>query len=318
MKVDLKASFTAADSIPLKLFHHPKAVRDLRPLHVQWLPTNHCNLNCPWCSCAERDKQLQMDADQARNVIQDLADLGCLAVTITGGGEPLCHPRLADMIGWFYASGISVGLVTNGLLLDRLDADVLSLITWCRISNGDHRELNPRYRETLEGAVKRGPRVDWAFSHVVSNQPNHEEIHRIVEFANEHGFTHVRLVADILDANNVPMGHVRAGLRGMDERVIYQSRDKPVPASSCLIGYIKPLIAPDFKMYLCCGVQYALDPPSKDLPEELSMGSALDLHSIYVKNNKHPFRVKCKRCYYRNYNDILHSLWNGLVHPDFI
>lgn len=318
MKDDLKASFTAADSIPLKLFHHPQAVRDLRPIHVQWLPTNKCNLNCPWCSCSERDKHLQMDAAQAKNVIQDLAELGCLAVTITGGGEPLCHPRLADMIHQFFVHGISVGLVTNGLLLGKMNADALDMVTWCRISNGDHRELTPQYRETLESVMKLGPRVDWAFSHVVSSRPNFAEIVRIVEFANEHNFTHVRLVADILDAENISLDAVREDLRGIDQRVIYQNRDKPVPASSCLIGYVKPLIAPDFKIYHCCGVQYALDPPSKDLPEELSMGSALDLHSVYVKNSKHPFKVPCKRCYYRHYNDILHSLWNGLVHPDFI
>lgn len=48
--VDIKTSFTAADSIPLKvlldkeLVHHVHHHNRLIPVHIQFLPTNRCNM----------------------------------------------------------------------------------------------------------------------------------------------------------------------------------------------------------------------------------------------------------------------------------
>jgi MoaA/NifB/PqqE/SkfB family radical SAM enzyme len=313
--LDRKISFSAADAIPVKLLLND-GVRRLDPVHVQWLPTNRCNLKCGFCSCGKRDRNLEMDLSQARQVIAEFAELGCKAATITGGGEPLCHPAISQIIQRFVERGIAVGLVTNGLLLDRLDGGTLSLVTWCRISNSDDREMTPRYRAVLERAVAKA-RIDWAFSHVVSPQPNLEEIRRLVEFANERGFTHVRLVADLLRPEEVDLGPVRDYLQDVDQTVIYQERSRPVPGTSCTIAYVKPLVAPDFRVYMCCGVQYALDRMSLNLPQELCVGTALDLQAIYGQERK-PFDVKCKRCYYQHYNRVLEPLTREIVHREFV
>ena len=314
--MDNKLSFTSADTIPFKLLLND-GVKRLDPIHAQWLPTNRCNLNCSFCSCSERDKSREMEYARAQVVIQDLAELGCKSVTITGGGEPLCYERLPEMIEYFRENGILVGLVTNGTLLERLDQKTLDLITWCRISSSDDRALTSKYRQTLEGAVGRGPNVDWAFSHVVTSAPNHQTIRDVVEFANEHRqFTHVRLVADIPNANHTDLGEVSERLQGIDSLVIYQPRKDPVKSTTCMIGYIKPVISPDFKVYLCCGVQYAPETPSRDLPDSLSIGSAFNLKNIY--RNKKVFRVDCARCYYESYNAALRPLLTGMYHEEFV
>ena len=313
-RVDQLLSFTAADSIPVKLIGNDGAAK-LRPLHVQWLPTNRCNLSCRFCSCSERNRGLQMEMPTARMVIVELAELGCRAVTITGGGESLMHPDIVEMIEWFTDNDIAVGLVTNGLLLDRLSIDTLSQLTWCRISNGDDRELNRDYQKILERAV--AAEVDWAFSHVVGRQPNFDEIRRIVEFANQHEFTHVRIVSDISDAANVDLGPVEERLKGIDELVIYQGRQHPVRwEGDCWIGYVKPVIAPDWSIYPCCGVQYALDPPSNDLPPSMAMGSALDLAELY--DSPQSWRFPCVRCYYTQYNKMLAAMVSDVRHREFV
>ena len=88
-------------------------------------------------------------------------------------------------------------------------------------------------------------------------------------------------------------------------------------SQSCLIGYVKPLIAPDWMMYLCCGVQYALEEMTLDNPPQLCMGDARNLDAIYGGAQK-PFSVKCVRCYYDNYNVALHALPSEVVHKEFI
>lgn len=308
-------SFTSADIIPLKLFYHPE-VKAFAPIHIQWLPTNACNLNCPSCSCAKRDKSLSMPFSLVEKVIKEFAQRGCKAVTITGGGEPLMYAHINETIELFHKYHIKIGLTTNGLLLGRLDPSVLDLVTWCRISSMDYRNFDFDYQEMLAGILR--PKVDWAFSHVVGANPNLTAIKNLVLFANNHGFTHVRIVSDLLRVNNTKssFSDVRETLQGIDEQVIYQARNKPVPCSSCLIGYIKPLIAPDFKMYLCCGVQYALAKKSLDLPDELCMGTALNLEKTY--QNFEPKITKCVSCYYTNYNNILAALQQDLIHKEFI
>jgi len=311
--IDKQASYTAADTIPVKLFLN-QGVPRLRPVHVQWMPTNACNMQCDFCSCSERNRSLEMPIDEALRVIGDFAQLGCKAVTITGGGEPLMHPYITEMIEAFHEAGILVGLVTNGLLLDRLSQKVIGLLTWCRISNADNRTFSAGYRRILD-RVTQVP-IDWAFSHVVTSTPNLSEIVRVVKYANKRAFTHVRLVGDLLEPEAVQLGSVREVLQGIDQLVLYQPRKKFVRSGSCLIGYVKPVVAPDFKMYLCCGVQYATDPMNRDFPESLSMGSARELGEVY--GNPQPIAVNCVRCYYQNYNAVLRALTSDIQHREFV
>ena len=314
--MDIKHSYTSADSIPPKLLLN-SGVKDLLPIHVQWMPTNKCNLNCKFCSCSERNKSLEMDITKAKAVIQELSGLGCKAVTVTGGGEPLCHPQIVEMLECFAEHDIAIGLVTNGTLINKLDKKTLSLLTWCRISSGDDRQLTPRYQKLLESVVGSSANVDWAFSHVVTHNADFQNIRNLVNFANDWKFTHVRIVADILNADILDIEPLREYLSGVDSRVIYQARNKPVPSKSCAIGYVKPVIDPEFKMYLCCGVQYALEEPSKDVPRQLCMGSAFNLAEIYGPERK-LFHVNCIRCYYESYNAVLRPLTQGITHKEFL
>jgi hypothetical protein len=78
------------------------------------------------------------------------------------------------------------------------------------------------------------------------------------------------------------------------------------------------LIGPDSKVYACCGVQYALDPPSYDLPEELCLGSALDLEAIFNRSDLPLDGSICKKCYYAGYNEMLEGLVSPFNHENFV
>lgn len=313
MTPDLKSSFTAVETTPVKLFMNPGA-KNLRPVHINWMPTNRCNLNCPFCSCSKRDKQQEMSIDLAIEVIGRFHWLGCRAVTITGGGEPLCHPHLERMLLEFSYLGIKIGLVTNGTLFDSLPTGAIALLTWCRVSNADNRRFTSDYKKVLDRVVE--VPIDWAFSHVVGKKPNLDEIDKIVDYAVDRQFTHVRLVSDLLNPGSVPLDLVRSHLKGRDSLVIYQARKRFVPSNSCLIGYVKPIIAPSFKMYLCCGVQYARENMDKSMPESLCMGDARRLDEVY--SNGKPFDVSCSRCYYDEYNSNLAVITRGIRHVEFL
>lgn len=327
MTIDKTISYTAADTIPLKMIVHNELQKSIKegviiPIHVQFIPTNKCNLSCNFCSCSKRTKNLEMDFDKAKKVIDDLAKLGCKAVTITGGGEPLMYPKINELIEYFISKKIKVGFVTNGLMLkSKMNMVTLNKVTWCRVSNGDDRTLTGLYRDALSEVVKKCPDVDWAFSHVVTVDRNFEEIRRIIEFANMHNFTHVRLVADLFSPEQVSMDAIKEHMRLHkidDTKVIYQGRKEFERGGDCFICYLKPLIGPDFVVYNCCGVQYAMDNPAYDLPIKLSIGYALNLQEIYNKNQKAFNGSICSKCYYMNYNRILKSMLSEINHADFV
>lgn len=322
---DLKSSYSAADNIPVKLIknyelmHSMMTDRIILPVHVQFIITNRCNLKCPFCSYANDDRKTEMSLKDARKLIRIMKDLGTRSVTITGGGEPLLHPHFSEILTAFYEADIEVGLVTHGLEL-KPDTLPLKKMTWCRISNADHRSLTGSYLKRLSETVEAIPEVDWAFSHVVSPEPNYDEIQRVIEFANVHEFTHVRLVADLLDYENVDLGPVEKEMKERvdDSLVIYQGRNSPTKGGNCYICYLKPIIGADCKVYSCCGAPYALKNPSKYMPPELCLGSAFDLDKI-IKNSSKPFDGSiCYRCYYENYNKILEAILAKTDHMNFV
>jgi molybdenum cofactor biosynthesis enzyme MoaA len=73
-----------------------------------------------------------MTLDQVSNILERFRALGTMAVTISGGGDPLCHPNINEIIRKCKELNLEVGLVTNAILLSRLDTDLD--IKWCRIS----------------------------------------------------------------------------------------------------------------------------------------------------------------------------------------
>jgi organic radical activating enzyme len=254
--------------------------------------------------------------------------LGCRAVTITGGGEPLLHPDIQKIIPYIAKYlGIEVGLVTNGMLLNKFSPQLWDNVLWCRISNDDSRPLTQEYIKVLEEGLEMSPRVDWAFSHVVSKEPNMDVISDVVEFANRHNFTHIRLVSDLLDLEHVrPMLEIKEELRkrGVDDKlVVYQERKNyEIGTSKCLISLLKPTVGADGNLYPCCGIQYASPNPTRDFKDEegrMVMGKATPAEIGEIWRACHPFDGSvCAVCYYGEYNRSLALMLKKIQHPNHV
>ena len=308
-------SYSAASVFPSKLLHN-KLFEDgkIKPLHIQIIPTNSCNLNCSFCSCSDRDKLRFLTIEQMKKIIDISAKRGTKAMTITGGGEPLMHLKLNELIDYAYEKGIQSGLVTNGVLLSRLKYH--EGLTWCRISSSDDR--TPAY-ESISKAIKINPKTDWAFSHVVTRKPDYSLIKGLVRFANECEFSHVRLVSDLFDLDNVPdMKDIKNKIKPLNDRlVIYQGRKDSSPGTSgCYISLLKPIISPE-GVFPCCGAQYAIMGQPKDMVDAMKMGEVADLAKI-IDNHKPFDGSKCEVCYYSQYNKALGKILDKPEHLEFV
>jgi len=309
-------SFTAADAFPAKVLQLPTGDR-IRPVHIQLNPTNRCNLKCSFCSCSEREKTDEMPLAEIAELLTTFAAFGSRSVTITGGGEPLMHPHINEIIEHAKVSGIQVGIVSNGLLMDRLDHQ---WPLWVRVSASDDRAIDQTYFDTISRAVDHMPSTDWAFSYVLTARPDYVKLAAVMAFAADQTFTHVRLVSDLLDLENVPdIEQARQALTGLpgESLVIYQGRKEYTGGRrQCLISLLKPGIAADGLVYPCCGAQYALEPPPRDY-RAMSMGHWRDFAKHL--STQQPFNGSaCVHCYYDNYNTVLAARLAPLQHEAFV
>lgn len=88
--------------------------------------THACQLRCKFChqeGIEAHWKPVHIRPEHLRSVLDSYSRLGGRYVELTGG-EPLLHPRVAELVGIAHAAERHVTLCTNGLLLGRILAEL--------------------------------------------------------------------------------------------------------------------------------------------------------------------------------------------------
>ncbi|MBU4590011.1 MAG: radical SAM protein [Candidatus Omnitrophica bacterium] len=107
------------------------------PITVELDMTNVCNHRCPECSgWYFRDRNGDfLPLDMARDIVRQLAEAKVRGLIFTGGGEPLCHPDIIEIVRLAHGLKLDIGFITNGTLIDKRIAGVLlECCTWLRVS----------------------------------------------------------------------------------------------------------------------------------------------------------------------------------------
>jgi len=149
----------------LKIFKHLNRIAAYRdggvtfPVSVDLSLSNLCNQNCIWCYYRNYLESARVKLDKARviKLIDELSKLGIKGINFSGGGEPLTHPGLIDLMEYAHGKGIDVGLITNGVLLDELKCKRLSGISkFVRISLSSSTSMSyAKYHQTPESSFQR-------------------------------------------------------------------------------------------------------------------------------------------------------------------
>jgi len=315
-----KESYTAASTFPAKLLHKEIIKKGkIIPVHIQLSPTNACNLKCKFCSCSDVDRKKSLSLKQITRVLDICSEKGTKAMTITGGGDPMLHPNINEIIRYASKKKINVGMVINGTMIGKLEYH--KNLVWLRISDSDDRILP---YQKISKALEVNPHTQRCFSYVITRNPNYENLKKLIDFANENNFLYIRLVSDLCDLENVPsMEQIKANLISKcvgkfdDSKVIYQGRkDSTRGNKKCYISLLKPVIAPE-GIFPCCGVQYAIYGKPKTLVNETKMGEIEDLSDILDKQKYFDGSV-CDVCYYQQYNEMLKQMLNKPDGVDFV
>ncbi len=112
---------------PLKALNHWSTLEGILkgwnppPISCEIDLSNLCNHNCIWCMYEDfkkREKSM-LPTNTMLELINNLAGANVKSVTFTGGGEPLTSPDAVLAMYEAKNSGLEVGLVTNGGLMNQ-------------------------------------------------------------------------------------------------------------------------------------------------------------------------------------------------------
>jgi MoaA/NifB/PqqE/SkfB family radical SAM enzyme len=127
------------------------------PITLELDPTLSCNDKCPFCVHGWALQGRELSVSQIDRILGEAEALGIPGLTITGGGDPLMHTRIFDVLDCIRGRKFESGLYTNGGPLQRpgLAEAVVSAFTWIRISIDSGSEENFRIIRGHGGYQKR-------------------------------------------------------------------------------------------------------------------------------------------------------------------
>lgn len=132
-----------------KMIYHPERVSDwlragndwekakkIYPLFIEISPSGACNYRCKFCALDYVGyKPRFLETIKLKKVLLDIADKGVKSVMFGGEGEPLLHPKIAEITNFTKNEGIDVSFTTNGVFLtEDFVRKTIKNISWIKIS----------------------------------------------------------------------------------------------------------------------------------------------------------------------------------------
>jgi radical SAM protein with 4Fe4S-binding SPASM domain len=202
-----------------------------KPLYVKIKLTWLCNLRCEMCNYWRQERDEHLSLELLRRLADELADLGCGKVHLSGG-EATLRPDLPDIIEVFRARGMRVNLTTNGTLLTRELAARL-VDSGLRGISVSVDSPEPRHHDRLRGkgawkqtrkglrnlqrAMRKGKAKLTLRLNTVITRRNYESLAALPDFARDVGA--VRLTLIPVDYPNASLYMSKRSIQDYNERI---------------------------------------------------------------------------------------------------
>ncbi|GAB7024316.1 12,18-didecarboxysiroheme deacetylase [Salidesulfovibrio brasiliensis] len=174
--------------------HLLQFAEDKKPV-VVWNMTQRCNLKCVHCyahAVDPSDHKDPIDTDQAKAIIDDLAQYGA-PVMLFSGGEPLVREDLPELASYATSKGMRAVISTNGTLITKKKARELKEVglSYVGISLDGAEEVHDKFRgvkgsykqalKGVENCQEEGLKVGLRFTINKRNAPEVPHLFRLLE-----------------------------------------------------------------------------------------------------------------------------------------
>lgn len=76
------------------------------PYHIELDWVDSCNASCFFCNSKHLHDHARLSWDKVTTILDEAYSLGLRCLRLSGGGEPLLHPHLQDLLSWLTGSGL--------------------------------------------------------------------------------------------------------------------------------------------------------------------------------------------------------------------
>ena len=296
-------------------------------------PEGACNLKCPYCSVSYRDTHSRLEMDTIKNYVTNLKTRGLKAVILTGGGEPTAYKHFNELVRWLYGEGLSVALITNGTLTDRIDDDVWKMFSWIRVSINVFGNWVKSIHLPLDKIDTDKTIVGCSMVYTVEHEATDEVMvdrkelfAKVSTVADQCGAQYIRLLPNcLLDQNQLIRKHLSLDktLESIDDpRYFHQYKVHGAPKSSvCHQAFFRPYLSEEIHtatgkpgtVYPCDSV--VLNDGYQHFAEEYQLCHADDILSYLDKEIEQQFDAKyrCTGCVFTQNVNMLDDWKNGYI-----
>ena len=276
------------------------------PISCEIDPSNACNLNCGFCMFGDwRSRHHEnLGLDMYISLIGELHQMGTKSVTFTGGGEPLMNKDFNLMAKMAKSLGFQIGLVTNGVLLDRVERPEDFL--FIRVSLDAHNakdykkvkgmDLFDRVLGNITETLKRNKIIGLSY---VVGPDNNKDLHKAEELATELGVSYIQIKPSYMNDRK----EIFTDFKYPDGRpVIGTQRYLPEDNTPCNIAALVSIVGANGDVYYCCQGRGI---------DRLTLGNLKDktLKELWTERLALKPNVSlCPMCRYMNYTKAYKSI----------
>ena len=260
------------------------------PIYIRIKPTNRCCHNCYFCVynysfSKMHDSMKKIDeipVDKMMEILEDLESIGVKAITYSGGGEPLIHKDIIQILKKTLDCGIDLSMLTNGQFLNGTIAKVMTRAKWIRISMDywnentfvESRKVSSRMfyqiTENMVNFSKIKDNCDLGINYIITGE-NHDKLIEAFEFMASTGVDNIRFspvwVPNFYDYHN----NIKYRVRNQLDH-IYRIKKNNIDVfdsynispiidereyKRCFFSRIVPVIGADFNIYTCHNMAYS-------------------------------------------------------------
>jgi len=272
--------------------HSLKEGNILAPIYIKIKPTNRCCHNCFFCIYNYSFSKMHETTDRIDEIpikkmleiLDDLKEIGVKAITYSGGGEPLIHKNITEILDKTLETGIDLSLLTNGQFITEKIAKRLVKSKWVRISIDyfSHQSFvesnrgNVKMFDSLVDNIKAFTSMDRICEvgvNYIITKNNYKNLINSAEFLMSLGVDNIRYspvwTPDFYNYHKSIEEEVLKALKQIrnqysNSMIIYDSYKIKEDAikrkyNKCYFMQIVPVIGADLKIYNCHNKAYSND-----------------------------------------------------------
>ena len=217
-------------------------------ISLQIAPTSRCNLNCVFCSNANRKKHEDLLLTDLMEFMRGMRVYDAKTIEWTGGGDPTQYEFILPAINEAHRLGYKQGMITNGIALKENIGNLVNYFSWLRVSLNSLDYVDDIQLPDFKGVL--------GFSYVMNKNTTGKIFDKIRAFVVAHPPKYIRIVPDCqitgvaLAEKNL---HYSAMVKELGPPYFYQTKTFSQP-KRCWWGHFKPFLLHDGYIYPCSSV----------------------------------------------------------------